>query len=414
MSERIDMLTLPNGMTLLGKEMEHVASASLAVALPVGAAHDPEGMSGAAAVADEWWSRGAGDMDTRALNDAFDALGCHHFGSAGMTTMRFGGSFLARDLNDVLELYADVVRRPRLLDEDFEPCRQLVLQTLADIEDVPASRARIYGRKQFFPTPLGNSSYGTAEGLEALTADVVRDHAMNKVTPNGAVVAIAGRFDWGDFCKQMEDCFGDWQAPPVEPIKHGQAPGGFYHDASDSAQTHMALLCPAINGRHEDYTKMILATGVLSAGTASRLFTEVREKRGLVYHVSCSNDEVDQVGAMFAYTACVPEKAQETLEVTVGEIRRLGEGITDEEFARTKTQLKCSLLMDGDSTVTQAMRMSSLWRTRGDVWTLEEACRRIDETTVDEVLAFVNAHPAQHFAGAFIGPDMPDTSCLEG
>ncbi len=233
-------------------------------------------------------------------------------------------------------------------------------------------------------------------------------------TPEGAIVAIAGRFDWADFCKQMEDGFGDWKAPAVPTLAHTPAPGGFFHEKKDTAQTHMALLCPAVNGRDEHYTRQILAEGVLSSGTASRLFTEVREKRGLVYHVSCRSEEVDRVGALCAYTACVPEKAQETLEVTVGEIRRLGDGISDEEFARTKTQLKCSLLMDGDSTVTQAMRMCSLWRTRGDVWTLEEACRRIDDTTVDEVLAFVKAHPAKDFAGAFIGPEMPDTGCLEG
>ncbi len=414
MAERIEMMTLPNGMVLLGKEMEHVASASLSMALPAGAAHDPDGMGGAAAVIDEWWSRGAGEMDTRALNDAMDALGCHHFGSAGMTSMRFGGSFLARDLADILELYADILRRPRLAAEDFEPCRQLVLQSLADIEDVPARKVQLLAGKQFFPAPLGNSRYGTAETLAALTPEALHAHAMTCATPNGAIVAIAGRFDWADFCKQMEDLFGDWTAPTVPPIKHGSAPGGFHHEEKDSAQTHMALLCPEINGRDPDYTKMILAHGVLSGGTASRLFTEVREKRGLVYQVSCSGEEVDQVGALITYTACVPEKAQETLDVTIGEIRRLGEGITDEEFARTKTQLKCSLLMDGDSTVTQAMRMGTLWQMRGDVWTLEEACRRIDETTVEEVLAFVNAHPPKDFAGAFIGPDMPDTTCLEG
>ena len=171
MAEEFYVKELPNGLTLLGQRMEGVASASMGMLLPGGAARDPEGLEGAAAVSAEWLLRGAGERDTRQLHDALDALGCQHDESASGEHVLLSASQLGRNLAAVLDLYADIVRRPRLEDRTFDPCRALVAQDLASLEDEPARKCNLLLREKFYPHPLGRCVYGTAETLAALTPE---------------------------------------------------------------------------------------------------------------------------------------------------------------------------------------------------------------------------------------------------
>ena len=132
-----------------------------------------------------------------------------------------------------------------------------------------------------------------------------------------------------------------------------------------------------------------------------------------MYHVSTKAGGTKDHPALMTYAASVPEKVQETLDVIVAEIRKLTDGITPEELACAKTQLKSSLIMDCDSTGTRSTRLAAHWMTRGEVMTLDESKARVEAVTADDVHSYLVGHPAANFAGAFIGPEMPDLSALQ-
>ena len=413
MAETIHIETLPNGLVVLAQEMHHVGTASMMIRTGVSSARDPIGCEGAASVGDEWWQRGAGDYDSRGLNDAFDRLGCTHSSAASREFTMFSGSMLGRNLRDVLALYADVIRRPAFPEDHFESCRDLVLQELGSLDDMPAKKATRLAYSQFIPAPYGRFMEGTPESLGNLTPAMLREHLMGQLTPKGTIIALAGRFDFAEALGWITEQFGDWDGPDLPDLDTTPAPGGFVHEEKDSAQTHIAFGFPGLKATDPDFYNECVALSVLSGGTSSRLFTEVREKRGLVYHVSTKQAGTNLHPMLLTYAASVPEKVQETLDVIVTEIRKLVDGISDEELARAKTQLKSSVIMECDSTGVRAARLANLWMARGEIITLEESKTLIDAVTADDVHAYLESHPPRDFAGAFIGPEMPDVSALQ-
>ena len=212
-SEQFMTKTLPNGMTLLGQKMPQVSSAAMTLVVPAGASHDPTGLEGTAAILCDWSMRGAGERDTRQLNDALDSLGCQHHETVRSDHLIFSAGLLGRNLDEVLDIYADVLLRPRLADETFEPCRALVQQDLESLEDEPAHKCTLMLRERFYPRPLGASTYGSAESLAAATPAGVREHYGKRFSPAGTILAVAGELDWDAFCDQAERLFGDWDTP---------------------------------------------------------------------------------------------------------------------------------------------------------------------------------------------------------
>ncbi|RPI59523.1 MAG: insulinase family protein, partial [Planctomycetaceae bacterium] len=285
-AEKFYVKSLPNGMTVLGQVMEQVTSAAMTLVVPAGSSHDPSELAGAAAVASEWMLRGAGGKNTRQLNDALDSLGCQHHEKVQSEYIQCATAQLGSNLPAVLEIFADVILRPTLDDATFDPCRALIMQDLISLEDEPGQKCNMILREKFYPDPLGRSPYGTAETLEGLTAGKVRDNVKAHLNPHGAMLAVAGKFDWSEFCGLVEKYFGQWAAPKPEPVRLTKAMHGVTQIQKDSSQSHIAIAHKAANVDSADYYTARLAETILSGGMSGRLFTEVREKRGLVYHVS--------------------------------------------------------------------------------------------------------------------------------
>jgi len=400
-------------MTLVGQPMENVSSAAMTFQVCAGSSRDADDGSGAAAVAAEWALRGAGDRDTRQLHDALDALGCQHHASVRSEHMVLSTAQLGRNLHDVFTLCADILLRPRLDDESFISCQALTLQDLAALEDEPAQKCNILLREKFYPFPLGRCQLGSAESLHTLTPQSVRDQIATTFNPAGCIISVAGNVDWDAFCKDVDALFGHWSAPAATSPEIAPPAGGVTHIVKDSAQCHIALAHAAWPLADDLHFVARMARTVLSGGMSSRLFTEVREKRGLAYHVSTSYHSLKGCAGMFTYAGTVPEKAQETFDVTVGELRRLAEGISDDELARAKTQLKSSLVRQGESTGARAETLAASWYHFKKLRGLDELSREIDAITTTEVLDYLNDHPAADFTVLVVGPEPVDTGAAD-
>src|SRR5436309_3328231 len=183
--------TFPNGLTLLAERMEHVRSAALNFLVPVGCAQDPPRYLGIASVLSDLITRGAGQRDSRELSLALDNLGLDRDESVGSMHMRFWGGTLARNLPAALEIYADILRRPHLPEDEVEPVQALALQDLQGLEDEPDSKVLVELRKHNYPAPLSNDHRGTAEGIEAVTPEAVRRHHRAFFRPSGTILAVA-------------------------------------------------------------------------------------------------------------------------------------------------------------------------------------------------------------------------------
>ncbi len=143
---------------------------------------------------------------------------------------------------------------------------------------------------------------------------------------------------------------------------------------------------------------------VLSGGMSSRLFTEVREKRGLCYSVSASLHNLKDHARVLCYAGSKTERAQETLDVMVAELKRLADGIGEDELERCRARAKSSLIMQQESSGARASSMARDWYHLGRVTTLEEVRRKIDELTVPAILEHLSRFPAKDFTFLTLGP----------
>lgn len=402
---------LPNGMTLLFEPMPWLPSVSLTIMLPLGAATDPEGREGSATVLHEWVSRGAGELDSRGFTEALDALGVRRGGSAGVETSTWSASLLATALPAALPLLADELRRPRLATGEFEGARELALQELASLEDQPMQRMFEHLHRRLFRSPHGRSAYGTREGLAALDPESVRADYERRFSPEGAVMAVAGGVGWEELQDLVEGIFGDWRGPKPERPGVEIAPAERHHVSADTAQVQIGLAYPGLGPTDTDWYLQSLALNVLSGGMGSRLFSEVREKRGLVYSVGASAQALRGYGYILGYAGTTPEKAQETLDVMTAEFEGLSRGVMQDEFTRARDGILSSLVMQGESSGARAAALVRDQYLRGAPRTLDAITDAYTAISLNELNDFVNGRT---LAGPMVLTLGPDGAAAEG
>lgn len=404
MGQQVYQHTLPNGLVLLAERMDHVRSAAINFLVPAGSAFDPTGQFGVASVLAEMITRGAGDRDSRELALALDNLGVDRDESVGAVNMRFWGSTLARNVPAALDIYADIVLRPHLPEDELEPVQELALQDIKSLEDAPQSKVMVELRKRYYPPPLNKDRRGTAEDIEALTIDAVKAYYRHAVRPNGAILSVAGNIEWEPLKAQVERLFGGWKpGASAEAVPQPHAPTSA-HIEKDTQQTQIALAFRSVPVTDPDYYHARAAASVLSGGMSSRLFTEVREKRGLCYSVYAFHETFKTQGTMLAYAGTRAERAQETLDVTLSELKRLKDGIEPDEIDRVKAGLKSSLIMQEESTGARAGAIATDWYYLGRVRPFDEIQAIIDGLTPERILSYLERCPVKDVTLVTLGP----------
>lgn len=404
MPQQVFQHTFPNGLTLLAERMDHVRSAALNFLVPAGCVFDPPENLGMASVLAEMITRGAGERSSRELSLALDNLGLDRDESVGQMHMRFWGATLARNLSPALAIYADILRRPHLPAEEINAVRALAIQDILSLEDEPRQKVLVELRRRTWPHPLGQDRRGTVPGLKSLTALKVRKHYERLFGPKNMILSVAGNIDWSQLKDDVERLFGDWQGGNQEELKLRKTIGGRTHLAKDTTQTQIAASYPSVPFGHPEYYAAQGAVQVLSGGMGARLFTEVREKRGLCYSVWASYQTFRDRACILCYAGTTNERAQETLDVTLGELRRLVDGITAEEAERVRAGLKSSVIMQEESTSARAGALASDWYYLGRVRPMEEIQEAIDALSARAILQHVTKYPPKDFTTVTLGP----------
>lgn len=399
---------LDNGLTVVAQHMPGVQSLAMNLLLHAGGATDPIERSGSATVLTEMMLRGAGDRDARELTEHLDDLGLVRSSGVGLTRTRFAAAGLASNVMAGLAAYADIVRRPRLESEAFEPSRDLALQALAGLEDSPQSMVMVKLAEWHWPSPFGRNAMGEAKHLRKLTLASARDDFTDRFGPSRAVLALAGDIDFSAAVEEIRSHFADWSGPQHQDTETGPSAGKFRFIEQDSQQTHIALAFPGVAESHDDYYIARLAVEVLSGGMSGRLFSEIREKRGLCYSISAGYSAVPGTGAVFCYAGSSNERAQETLDALIAEVRGLSRGVTAEELDRARIGLKAATVMSGESTSARSGAIAHDWIVRGRLRTLDEILDAIDAVTLDDINQHVVRSPAGPFTAVLIGPKKLD------
>ena len=404
MKEKIFSHRYPNGLVLLAEPMPWLQSAAFTFLVPSGSVYDPPDRSGLGSFTCEMALRGAGERDSRRFILDLDNLGVERSESVANAHTSYNGATLAENLPATLAIYADVLQRALLPGEQLEAGRLGMLQELQAVEDEPAQKVMLELRRRHYPLPWGRPAQGERPALESIAIEEIRAHYRRRYRPQGTILGVAGQIDWDALRDYVGELLGDWTPGENGGIAEQITAVPYEHLPYESNQTQIGIAYPSVPYNHPDYFQAWGAVGVLSGGMSARLFTEVRERRGLCYSIYASYHSLKHRGGVFCYAGTGAPRAQETLDVTLGELLRLEKGIEERELDRLKARIKSALVMQQESSSGRSSSLAFDWYHLGRARTLEEVERLIDGLGSATINAYLAKNPPQDFTVVTLGP----------
>ncbi len=384
---RIQHTTLACGVVVITEHMPSMASVSAAWLTPVGSSGDPEGAAGEgeSAMCAELLLRGTINSTSQELANRLDVLGVQRNASAGMHHVNLAAVTTRQFARDMLVCLAEMVRHPRMDDEGVEHARALGLQAIAAVADDPQQVCMQALSRVSMPAPFNRSGLGTPEGLAALTAQGLRQAWTRRGVPGGSIIGIAGAINHNEACDALEHALHGWTGTAPSLHIHDAIKGARHFERKPTSQAHLALSLSAPNGRSEHRHAMRIAARVLGGGSSSRLFDEVRERRGLCYSVGAAYSAGRDLGRLTIYAGSRPDRAQETLDCIQRELERFAKGIERDECERARIGMLSKLMMSEESTGARAMALASDWFTFGHTRSTDVVARDLSGVTLDQV-----------------------------
>ncbi len=390
--------TLPNGLRVVVEPMPSVASLAISWLVPVGDAGDHDTRLGEAAMLSELLMRGAGDLDSRGYSDALDRLGVQRSVRNGSRSMRISATMLGDRLDEALPLLVDLVRRPRLPADALEPARRLCLQSLESLDDEPQRLAMIRLGSRHRPPPFDRTGYGTEAGLEAIEIDHLRERWRREAVPSDGVLAVAGRIETPAFMDRLAALLEGWEGDSRQIGTSGERQGGILHIDRETSQVHLGVALDAPPQRDPEAMDWAIASRILGGHSSSRLFVELRERRGLCYSVGSSASLGRDRGMLTIYAGSTPDRIGESHRLVLEGLADLARGVEEVEFRRAAAGFRRALLVQSERTSTRSAQLASdvdhLGRPRG----LDEIAAEAAAVDLDRLQAFL----AKTFTSAWI------------
>jgi predicted Zn-dependent peptidase len=284
-----------------------------------------------------------------------------------------------------------------LEEEQLESAKQVIKQDIFSLDDDPLRRVMLELQRQFLPEPWGRPHLGTLESIDRITVADIRRHHARFFQPDGVILSIAGKMDWDVVLDKVGDLFADWKPLPLTLPKETVLGSAYVHLPCDSVQTHIGVAFPSEPLCSPDYMLAWSGVNILSGGMSSRLFDEIREKRGLCYNVYASYSPLRDRAGVYCYCGAGTEHAQESLNVLISELDRLRYGIKDDELKRLKIRAKSTLIMQQESTGARSGMMSRDWYHLGHVRTLHDIETAINSLTKPAIDHYFAVHPPGPF-----------------
>jgi predicted Zn-dependent peptidase len=403
----------PTGLRLVTEAMPHVRSVSIGVWLTRGSRHESDARSGIAHFVEHMLFKGTEGRSAEDIAQEIDSVGGH---LDAFTSKEYAGYYikvLDEHLPKAVDLLADIVRHPRFSPDDIEREKKVILEEIKMVEDTPDDLVHeIFTEHYWRGHPLGRPILGVPSTVEALSQKALTSYFSDTYVASNFIVAAAGNLDHDRLSALIGEAFGGVR-------KTGTAVDGGGPDETgtvvirekDLEQSHICLGTPAFPQSHDERFASYVLNTVFGGSMSSRLFQNIREKRGLAYAVFSGLTAYRDAGMLTVYAGCAAESVGEVIDLVVDEMRAMKrEPISGAELRRSKDHLKGSLMLSLEST---SSRMTHL--ARQDIYfdrhdTLDETLARIEAVTAEDVQRVA----ARLFSNGSLGVTVlgPDTEGL--
>jgi predicted Zn-dependent peptidase len=406
---------LSNGITVLLEPLPYLRTATAGVWIRTGSANEQAREAGVSHFLEHLFFKGTSKRSARQLMEAIESRGGHlnAFTSRDFTCLY--AKMLGEHVDTAIAILGDILKDSQFFDFDKE--KNVILEEIASMEDVPEDSAHDSLTRRFWPDhPLGMSVAGTAETVAAMSIEDVRRYFRAWYCPENLILAVAGSFDENEVLDLLRAQFEELPVAPSPPLNGPpRAACGVHHIERDIAQHHICFGFPGPSILDERKYVYNMLSSVLGGGSTSRLFDKVREQEGLAYSIYSFHASYWHTGMMGVYAAVAPESLAKTLDLSFAEVRRLREELVpDEEVALNREQLKGSVLMALESTFNRMTRMAKSYMYYGRVLSIDEVISGIEAVSGEDIrrLAQERFTPDQ-CAMVVLGPPTSRDAALE-
>lgn len=412
----VTVTRLDNGLTVATDRIDGVETAALGVWVGTGARAETAATNGVAHLLEHMAFKGTARRSAAGIASEIEAVGGHLNAYTSREVTAYYARVLKEDSALALDILADI-----LLNSAFDPTeldreRDVILQEIGQANDTPEDVASDAFQLAAYPDqPAGRPILGAPEIIRTIGRDAVVDYMAARYKPQAMVVSAAGAVDHAKFVAQAETLFGGL-APGVAPaIEAAEYRGGEQRIIKDSEQAHVFFGLPAPAFGDDDYYAAHVFSALYGGGMSSRLFQEIREKRGLCYSVYSFMSALTDSGMLGVYAGADAARAGETLRLAIQELKSVASGAGVDETDRAKAQLRASLLMSRESTAMRAEQLAQQILIHGRPLATEEVRAKVDAVDAAAVSAVAEKALKGPPTLALVGPeaDAPDLAALK-
>ncbi|WP_281826018.1 M16 family metallopeptidase [Jannaschia rubra] len=407
---------LPNGFRIVTEHMPGLQSAAVGVWVGAGGRHEAMEQNGIAHFLEHMAFKGTSRRSALQIAEQIEDVGGYINAYTSREVTAYYARVLAGDVPLATDLIADIVLNPVFDPREIEIERGVILQEIGQALDTPDDIIFDWLQEAAYPEqPIGRTILGPTERVSAFTADDLRHFTRQNYGPGQMILAAAGAVDHDAIVRMAEDLFGHLPARPQADAAPGLFRGGEFRQIRDLEQAHFALGFDQPGYRDDEiYTAQVFA-GVLGGGMSSRLFQEAREKRGLCYTIFASVGACSDTGMLTIYAGTGGNDVASLANLTIDELKRAADDMTEAEVARARAQMKSGMLMGLESPSSRAERLARVVAIWDRVPPLSEAIAHIDAVDAarvrDHAARLRTATPAL----ALYGPvsDAPEAAALK-
>ena len=387
---------LDNGIRVLTASMPHTRSVSICIYAGSGSRYEDDEHAGISHYLEHMLFKGTPRRRTAAeITGAIEQVGGMMNGSTDREITAYWCKVAAPHFQSALDVLVDMVRNPLMDSEEVEKERSVIQEELAMSNDYPGYRVEMLTDQMLWPDhPMGRDVGGSKETVNGITREMLSEWFRRQYGASNVVISIAGSLSNEEMLDAVTPMVKDW--PAGSPF--GWEPAGSESRQEPQArmeyrrteQAHLALSLPGISTRHPQRYPMDMMNGVMGEGMSSRLFLEVREKRGLAYDIHSTASHYRDTGSIAIYFGVDPKKARYAIETTIEELHRLKEGIPEEDLHRARELAKGRLLLRMEDTRAVAAWGGAQELLHNEVRTVDQVVERVDGVTTEDVRQAAN------------------------
>lgn len=396
-SRPYEKTTLANGVRIVTSRMEGVRSASLIMAYNVGSRIEPAPISGVAHYLEHMLFKGTERRpDPLTISQEIESVGGIVNAGTGHENTSYWAKVPGTHLPLAFDVLADMLRNSTFDPEEMEKERKVIFEEIRAIQDIPEDIVHdLTDQLVWGDDPIGKDVAGTVETVANIDRETMLEFFHRNYGADRLIIAAGGDVNHDDVVKMTEQFFGDLPVtinPHVNsPITNTQTEKRIRIETRDTEQAHLTIGFPAVSYLDERRFAQSTIESILSSGMSSRLFQELREKRGLVYSTYGYFRSHEDVGQGVIYAGTDTERVKETIQAVMTELKKIRDvPVPEDELERSKTLRKGRLLMGLEDSRSVASWIGSQESTYGHIETPEEMMEHIDAVTVDDVQSLAN------------------------